>query len=91
MYWITNINGGFISNTETPVYIKKSAAGSFVFATEDEAIGIAFNGNVYNLYGHEEIEDAETVVVNEFDSGQEFVAYSELVEAISEGVNGLDR
>lgn len=50
-------------------YIKVSSSGSYVFAEQEDAVGVALNGTPYNLVGHDEIQDADTVIVSEFDGG----------------------
>lgn len=71
MYRIIKIDGTELGITDSVNYIKIGTSGSFIFATEKEAIGVAFNSVAYNLVGHAEIADAETVVVSSIDGGAE--------------------
>ncbi len=57
--------------TEAPTYIKKAANGCYVLCPEPEAQGIAYNGQVFHLLGREEMEDVETVMLEETDAGEE--------------------
>lgn len=70
MYRIIKIDGTELGITDAVRYIK-IGAGCFTNATEDTAIGVAFQGVAYNLVGHNDIEDAETVVVSRIDGGAE--------------------
>lgn len=71
MYRIIKIDGTELGITDSVNYIKIGASGSFTPAAEKEAIGVAFNSVAYNLVGHTEIADAETVVVSSIDGGAE--------------------
>lgn len=57
--------------TEAPTYIKKAVNGCYVLCPEPEAQGIAYNGQVFHLLGREEMEDVETVMLEETDAGEE--------------------
>ena len=70
MYKITK-NGYGLAMTEAPTYIKKAANGCYVLCPEPEAQGIAYNGQVFHLLGREEMEDVETVMLEETDAGEE--------------------
>lgn len=90
MYRIYKIDGTELGITDSVNYIKIGESGSFTIATEKDAIGVAFDSVAYNLEGHDEIDDAETVVVSKVDGGkiiQESASYAELASAIREGVN----
>ena len=63
MYQIININGAKVGITDTVNYILIGNSGDYAPASEEEAIGVAFDGVVYNLMGHSEIDGAETVAV----------------------------
>lgn len=71
MYRIIKIDGTELGITDSVNYIKIGASGDFAFAPEEAAIGVAFNSVAYNLVGHTEIADAETVVVSPIDGGAE--------------------
>lgn len=93
MYRIIKIDGTELGITDSVTYIKISRNGSYINATEKDAIGVAFKSEPYNLIGHEDIEGADTVVVSRIDTGdvmKEMASYSELANAIREGVNQVD-
>lgn len=69
--------GVSLGMTEAPNYIKQADNGSYILCPEPEASGIAFAGNVYHLLGREELEGAETVMLEETDAGTEIVKASE--------------
>lgn len=71
MYKISRNGGVSIGMTEHPIYINKAPNGCFVLCPETEALGIAFEGKVYHLLGRDELEGAETVMLEEVDSGGE--------------------
>lgn len=70
---ISTIDGRELGTVDHVTYIKIGASGSYVFANQEDAVGVSVNGTPYNLVGHEDIHDAdtaaETVVVSEFDGG----------------------
>ena len=78
MFRITK-NGASVGMTEAPTYIKQHSNGSFVLCPEPEASGIAFAGSVYHLLGREPLENAETVALEEIDSGREIAEAQEAV------------
>lgn len=94
MYRIIKISDGTeVGVTDSVVFIRYGNSGCFVPTTQDEAIGVAYNGTPYNLVGFDEIEGADTVVVSKIDAGEvmkEMASYSELAAAIREGVNQVD-
>lgn len=94
MYRIIKVSDGTeIGVTDTIEFIRYGNSGCFVPATQDEAIGVAYNCVTYNLVGFEEIDGADTVVVSKIDAGEvmkEMASYSELAAAIREGVNQVD-
>lgn len=66
---INTQNGVEIGQTERPLYIKKSAAGVYIESKMEEAEGIAYKGNAYNLYGRNGVGADETAMLVEFDAG----------------------
>lgn len=60
--------------------IKYSADGTLIEATKDDAIGVAYKGTAYNLPGHNEIPDADTVLTVEVDGGEEVATLKERLE-----------
>lgn len=72
MFKLVTENGTDLGYTEQIRYIKiNKRNGCFNACTKEEAIGIAFNSNPYNLPGHNEIPDVETVIIMEIDAGYE--------------------
>lgn len=63
MYRIITTEGTELGITDSVLFIKVSAEGAYVEATEDEAVGIAFESTPYNLNGHTEIAGAKTVIL----------------------------
>ena len=55
-------------------YIKRSDYGVFVEAERKDAIGVAVKGVVYNLFGHDEIAGADTVLVSDASTADELTA-----------------
>lgn len=94
MYQITNTNGFVVGVTERVNYIKLNADGEYIPAAQldafgvaaQDAVGLIYRGIAYNLDGHSEIENADTVVVAEVDAGDAFATYGELAAAYAEGV-----
>lgn len=92
MYRIIKIDGTELGITDSVNYIKICESGSFTTATEQNAIGVAFQNIAYNLLGHDEIADAETIIVSKTDAGEiikELASYTEMAAAIREGVNAV--
>ena len=71
MYKILKEDGTTLGYTEYLHYIKKSKSGCFIEATEKDAIGIIFNGTLYNIDGQSSIEEAESVLLQKTDAGTE--------------------
>lgn len=68
---IIRIDGTELGLVDEARYIKYGSCGQFVQTTRAEAIGVAFKGNVYNLLGHNEIAEAETVIVSRASTADE--------------------
>lgn len=64
MFRIIKIDGTELGITDSVNYIKIGESGDYATASEQDAIGIAFNSEPYNLLGHEDIEGADTVIVS---------------------------
>lgn len=90
MYRINTLDGIEVGITETLRYIKVHENGSFVQATDDEAVGIAFKSTPYNLIGHDEIEGADTVIISEFDGGIELESLSQKHIGAEQMITDLD-
>ena len=56
MYRIIKIDGTELGITDSVNYIKIGESGSYINATETDAIGVAYNSEPYNLIGHDDIE-----------------------------------
>lgn len=69
MYRIIKIDGAELGITDSVNYIKIGASGSFTNARREDAVGVAFHSVAYNLIGHDDIKDADTVVVSAIDGG----------------------
>lgn len=70
MYRIVK-DGAELALIEAPSYVRKAENGCFVLCQEAEATGIAHNGTVYHLLGREELEGAESVILEAADAGAE--------------------
>ena len=90
MFRIIKTNGTELGITESVHYIKIHANGCFTTATKADAIGVAFRSVAYNLIGHEEIADAETVIVSETDAGNVFGALAQENALIQEHLADAD-
>lgn len=53
MYRIITLDGTELGMTDSVLYIKIGNSGSFTPCSVDEAIGVAFNSEPYNLVGHD--------------------------------------
>lgn len=82
MYRIIKIDGTELGITDSVNYIKIGASGDFTNATDADAIGVAFNSEPYNLLGHDDIEDADTVVVSKIDGGSMAYEQRSLVDEL---------
>lgn len=87
---VKEADGKELGLVDSVVYIKFNTTGDLTLATEADAIGVAYMGVAYNLSGHSDIKDAETVYVvkDEMSSILTGMAtYAELAAAIREGVD----
>lgn len=72
MYKIIKTDGTVLGLVETVIYIKKHPTNNcYTNATEMDATGVAYNSTPYNLIGHNEIENTDTVIVSLVDGGNE--------------------
>lgn len=69
MYRIIKTDGTELGVTDSVRYIKIAKNGCFVTCPANEAVGIAYKSKPYNLFGHTEITNKDTVIVTECDSG----------------------
>lgn len=79
MYRIIKIDGTELGLTDSVNYIKLHENGCFVQCPVSEAIGVAYNSEPFNLYGHDSIEGADTVIVTIVDGGQAVGAAQETI------------
>lgn len=86
MYRIIKIDGTELGVTDSVNYIKISENGCFTNATVEDAIGVAFDSVAYNLVGHTEIEEADTVVVSKIDGGYEIKSHQTAIEGLIQTV-----
>ena len=86
MYRIIKIDGTELGVTDSVNYIKISENGCFTNATAEDAVGVAFNSVAYNLVGHNEIEEADTVVVSKIDGGCEIKSHQTAIEGLIQTV-----
>lgn len=70
MYRIVK-DGAELALIEAPSYVRQAGNGCFVLCQEAEAAGIAYNGTVYHLLGREDLEGAESVILEAADAGAE--------------------
>ena len=68
---IIRIDGTELGLTDEARYIKYGSCGQFVQTTRAKAIGVAFKNSVYNLLGHNDIAEAETVIVSRASTADE--------------------
>ena len=91
MFRVVTTKGIELGVTEVVNYIKISKSnGCYVSATREGAIGVAFNSKAYNLFGHDEIKDAETVIVSKFDGGKSISHLNEKNKALTEQLAETD-
>ena len=71
---IIRIDGTELGLTDEARYIKFGSCGQFVQTTRADAIGVAFKNNVHNLLGHNDIAEADTVIVSRASAADELTA-----------------
>lgn len=86
MFRITKTDGTELGITDSVLYIKIGASGCFTPTTKENAIGVAFKSVAYNLIGHSEIENADTVEVSSVDIGERIHDVSDAINILL-GVN----
>lgn len=85
MYRIINTKtGAEIGSTEAPRYIKLSENGTKIEATPEEALGIAYKSTAYNLFGREGVGAEETVLLSEYDAGDNVAETVKNTDSIAE-------
>ena len=83
MYQIIK-NGSPIGLTEHPTYVEPLDNGSYGLCDEARARGIAYEGQVYSLEGRPAMEDTETVVLPQTDTGMVLGAHAATMKAAAE-------
>ena len=82
MFRIIKIDGTELGITDSINYIKIGESGDYATASEQDAIGIAFNSEPYNLLGHEDIEGADTVIVSNVNGGNMVYEQRNLIDEL---------
>ena len=82
-------DGSTVGSTEKPHFIKKSSAGCFIRADEQNAQGIAYNNAAYNLQGRNGIGVEDTVFLVEYDAGTETDKNSVAIAENSAAIDNL--
>ena len=82
MFRIIKIDGTELGITDSVNYIKIGEIGDYATASEQDAIGIAFNSEPYNLLGHEDIEGADTVIVSNVNGGNMVYEQRNLIDEL---------
>lgn len=84
MYRIYSANtGAEIGVTDSVLYIRVSpTSGCYIPAEKEQATGIALDSVAYDLFGHDEIQGADTVLVTEFDGGALAAEQQRLVDGL---------
>lgn len=77
---IIRIDGTELGLTDEARYIKYGSCGQFVQTTRADAIGVAFKNAVYNLLGHNDIAEAETVIVSRASTADELTAHKASID-----------
>ena len=82
MFRIIKIDCTELGITDSVNYIKIGESGDYATASEQDAIGIAFNSEPYNLLGHEDIEGADTVIVSNVNGGNMVYEQRNLIDEL---------
>ena len=82
MFRIIKIDGTELGITDSVNYIKIGESGDYATASEQDAIGIAFNSEPYNLLGHEDIDGADTVIVSNVNGGNMVYEQRNLIDEL---------
>lgn len=89
MYKVIKSDGTELGVTDSVLFIKVSPEGTYIEATENEAAGVAFEGTAYNLPGHSEIADADTVILAPITLGEYIKEQNAKWERMQAGVDYL--
>lgn len=89
MYRVVTTEGTELGITDSVLFIKISPEGTYIQATEDEAVGVAFESTPYNLIGHTEIKDAKTVILVETTLAQVMKEQTAMVEKFQANMDYL--
>ena len=82
MYRIIKQDGTELGLTESVLYIRIGSGGCFTPCKEQDAVGIAYQSTPYNLFGHTDIEGADTVLVRKCDGGAVVTHQRNLVDEL---------
>lgn len=82
MYRITNTSGELLGIVDTVHYIKIGASGDFAPTNKENAIGVALKGAAYNLIGHNEIANTDTVLVSAVDGGEYVTQQQQIIDEL---------
>lgn len=82
MYRIIKTDGTEVGVTDSVTYIKLNPNGAYMLSSKEDAVGVVFDGITYNLFNHNEIPTAETVIVSAYDSGKYFGDQKKLVNSL---------
>lgn len=82
MYRIIKLDGTELGMTDSVRYITIGNSGCFTPCSADKAIGVAYDSTPYNLFGHDKIAGADTVIVRECDSGPIVYRQRDLVDEL---------
>ncbi len=90
MYRMIKTDGTAVGSTDAVRYIKISSSGCFVESGKENAVGIAYKGTAYNLFGHDEISGADQVLILEQDSAQIVTDHDERLTVAENAALDLD-
>lgn len=85
---ISTADGSTIGTTENPLFIrKKETTGCYVKTKALNAQGVAYRGTPYNLQGKVGVGATDTVILVEFDAGDEV---DKTAAALAENSSAID-
>lgn len=88
MYRVTKTDGTFVCLTENITWIKLQPNGCYGLCNEDEAQGLAANGNPYSIDG--KIEGLDNVAIVPFDGAQAIGEHGVLLKGCEDALCELD-
>lgn len=91
MFKLVTTEGVELGIVESVNYIKISpSTGCYIAAKPEEAVGVAFRGTAYNLYGRAMIRNTPTVFVTEVDAGDTITRLKEETKSLDEQLAETD-